>query len=108
MLSVHVQAFDKVFELASVVGGQMNAALSRLGLNPARAEVLLVLHHREGPMRQGELSQALRCRPRHITTLVDALEQDGRVSRQSHPTDRRATLVTLTDRGARVVADLND
>jgi DNA-binding MarR family transcriptional regulator len=34
-----------------------------------------------------------------VTGLVDALEADGFVVRTKHPTDRRAILVKLTDRG---------
>ncbi|HEX6255980.1 MAG TPA: MarR family winged helix-turn-helix transcriptional regulator [Euzebyales bacterium] len=54
---------------------------------------------RDGPMTQRQLSDALRCTPRNVTGLVDALENVGLVVRQPHPTDQRATLVTLTDRG---------
>ena len=53
-----------------------------------------------GPLVQRELGRALRCSARHVTTLVDALEADGFVERRSHPTDRRATLVALTEQGA--------
>jgi DNA-binding MarR family transcriptional regulator len=34
-----------------------------------------------------------------VTGLVDALEATGHVARRPHPGDRRATLVTLTERG---------
>ena len=50
-------------------------------------------------MSQRELSQALRCTPRNVTDLVDALEAAGLVARGQHPTDRRATLVRLTSQG---------
>jgi DNA-binding MarR family transcriptional regulator len=95
-----VTALDKAFELATRVGGLMQTALTERGLTPARAEVLLVLHHHGRPMVQRELSQALRCTPRHVTALVDTLETNGWVSRTPHPTDRRATLVALTAQGA--------
>lgn len=94
-----VQVLDKVFELASRVGDLMHAALTERGLTPARAEVLLVLHTQARPMVQRELSQSLQCTPRHVTALVDALEGDGWVTRGRHPTDRRATLVALTQAG---------
>lgn len=41
-----------------------------------------------------------------MTGLVDALVADGLVTREPHPGDRRATLVTLTPDGARLVAQL--
>lgn len=37
---------------------------------------------------------------RNITGLVDGLAATGFVTRDPHPTDRRATLVTLTEHGA--------
>jgi DNA-binding MarR family transcriptional regulator len=38
--------------------------------------------------------------PRNVTGLVDALVSTGFVTRQPHPHDRRATLVSFTPRGA--------
>ncbi|HEY6582164.1 MAG TPA: MarR family transcriptional regulator, partial [Rubrobacter sp.] len=35
-----------------------------------------------------------------VTALVDALEEEGLVRRKPHPTDRRATVIEMTDRGA--------
>lgn len=94
-----VVALDKIFELADRVGDLMRATLDRRGLTPARAEALLALHRHGEPLRQREFSEMLRCTPRHVTALVDALESHGWVARGPHPTDRRATLVGLTEQG---------
>jgi len=94
-----VVALDRVFELAARLGDMMERALDERGLSTARAEMLFVLHQR-GPMVQRELSQALHCTPRHVTGLIDILEAQGWVARGPHPTDRRATLVSLTEQGA--------
>ncbi len=101
-----LRAFDKLFELAARLSDLMAHTLAERGLTSARAEALLVLHQR-GPMVQRELSQALRCTPRHVTTLVDVLEAQGLVERGPHPTDRRATLVTPTRRGAAAAARMD-
>jgi DNA-binding MarR family transcriptional regulator len=45
------------------------------------------------------LADALGVAPRTITTLIDALVSTGFVSREPHPSDRRATLVTFTSHG---------
>jgi DNA-binding MarR family transcriptional regulator len=50
-------------------------------------------------MTQQALSHMLRCTPRNVTGLVDALQAAGLVTREAHPTDRRATIVHLTDQG---------
>jgi DNA-binding MarR family transcriptional regulator len=43
---------------------------------------------------------------RTVTELVDALVDTGFVSREPHPSDRRANLVTFTHRGTRVVESM--
>ena len=93
---------DRLFELAVLLGEAMNRRLAERGLTPARAEVIWLLHQ-GGPRTQRQLSEALKCTPRNVTGLVDALESGGFVARNAHPTDRRATLVTLTKRGTTLV-----
>jgi DNA-binding MarR family transcriptional regulator len=99
-------ALERLFELAILVTDAMEGGLAERGLTRARAEVLWRLH-RQGPMTQRELSEAMRCTPRNVTGLVDALERDGYAKRGPHPTDRRATLVTLTEQGAKVAAEVH-
>jgi hypothetical protein len=86
------EALDRLFEVTVVLGELMNRRLAEHGLTPARAEVIAL--HRDGPLTQRELSQALKCTPRNVTGLIDALETAGFVARNPHPTDRRAALVT--------------
>jgi DNA-binding MarR family transcriptional regulator len=62
----------------------------------ARMRLLYELHC-DGPQRMADLAGALEVTPRSITALVDRLEADGLVRRGAHPTDRRATIITLTD-----------
>lgn len=94
---------DRLFGLAVMLGELMNRRLAEHGLTPARAEVLWLLHYR-GPQTQRDLSQALKCTPRNVSGLVDVLQHAGFVARNPHPTDRRALLVTLTDRGQALAA----
>jgi DNA-binding MarR family transcriptional regulator len=69
------------------------------GVSPARLRLLGVLHCR-GPQKMCDLSQELGVTARNVTTLVDALEEEKLVRRTPHATDRRATIVELTTRGA--------
>jgi DNA-binding MarR family transcriptional regulator len=98
------EAMDRLFDLAVMLGELMNRRLAEHGLTPARAEVIWLLHH-GGPRTQRELSQALKCTPRNVTGLVDALEAAGFVARSAHPTDRRSTVVSLTQQGTTLVTD---
>ena len=99
-------AVERVFELAVRLGDAMERGLAERGLSVARAELLWRLL-RLGPRTQRELSQDLRCTPRNVTGLVDALEGSGLVVRRPHPTDRRATLVALTDAGSQLAATMD-
>ncbi|GAA3046217.1 hypothetical protein GCM10010464_08120 [Pseudonocardia yunnanensis] len=82
---------------------QAQRALAPWDVSPSQARALGVLT-RHGPVRLGALSEHLRIAARSATEVVDALEEDGLVERRPDPCDRRATLVTLTDRGAQVAA----
>lgn len=80
--------------------------LEPAGLTPARTHLLWEVHRR-GPSSQRALAAALDVTPRNVTGLVDALEERGYVRRAPHPTDRRITLVTLTDLGVRTTAQMD-
>lgn len=91
---------DKAFELADHMSTLMSTTLEERGLTPGRAEALLMLH-RHGPLVQRQLATHLSCSPRHVTALVDTMEQRGWAERRRHPADRRATMVELTPQGRR-------
>jgi DNA-binding MarR family transcriptional regulator len=88
-----------------VLDEDMAQANAALGLTPARTHLLWELGQR-GPVPQRVLAEALKVTARAVTGLVDALVAQRLVTRQAHPTDRRATLVTLTPRGETLVAQL--
>jgi DNA-binding MarR family transcriptional regulator len=94
-------ALDRVFELAALLGRDFDRGVARDGLTAARAQVLWELQQR-GPMTQRDLAEELRVSPRNVTGLVDGLVATGFVTREPHPADRRATLVTFTRRGAKI------
>lgn len=87
-----------MFELTLLLGRDIAESLARDGLTESRAALVWELHH-HGPSTQRELADAVNVTPRTITTLVAALESTGFVTREAHPSDRRATLVTLTRQG---------
>lgn len=98
-------ALGRVLELVLMLNDDMTRSLARDGLTPSRAPVLWELGQR-GPCTQRELAEALHVSPRTMTGLIDGLAATGFVTREPHPTDRRATHVTFTERGSRLVAKL--
>ena len=89
-----------------LLSGNMTRSLAREGLTVPRAHVLWHLHH-HGPCTQRALADALDVTPRNITGLVDGLAASGHVTREPHPRDRRATLVSLTGRAAATLAEMD-
>jgi len=53
----------------------------------------------EGPQRLGALAHAFGLDPSTITRQVQALEEAGLAARRTDPTDRRASILDLTDEG---------
>jgi DNA-binding MarR family transcriptional regulator len=94
-----------VLELVVLLDDDMTRAIETLRLTPSRMHLLWELGLR-GPVTQRVLADVLRVTPRAVTGLVDALAEGGLVTREPHPTDRRATLVTLTPSGKRLVTRL--
>lgn len=74
------------------------ALLTPLGLHPGQEALLLELA-RTGPMIQAQLSEALGCEPPSVTLMTRKLEASGHIRRQPAPSDKRATIVELTDSG---------
>ena len=54
----------------------------------------------DGGLRLKDLADRLRIAPRSATEVVDQLEAKNLVQRGPDPSDRRATLITLTEQGA--------
>jgi DNA-binding MarR family transcriptional regulator len=100
-----LRVFDRLMEIAVLIQTDLVRSFAGTGLTTSRTHLLWELH-RMGPSTQQALAAALKVSPRNVTGLVDALEAAGFVVRGPHPTDRRATLVTLTELGSQTMADM--
>jgi DNA-binding MarR family transcriptional regulator len=100
-------ALDKVLHLSTLVASDLSRFERESGLTSARVHLLWILGM-SGPITQQSLAQALNVTPRNVTGLVDGLVASGHVTREPHPADRRATLVTATELGRRRIAELQD
>ncbi|WP_432535779.1 MarR family winged helix-turn-helix transcriptional regulator [Kineococcus arenarius] len=60
---------------------------------------------RRGPLRVSRLAELERCAQPTMTALVARCAGSGLVTRAADPADARATLVSLTGRGAQVLAE---
>ncbi|MFF3668504.1 MarR family winged helix-turn-helix transcriptional regulator [Microtetraspora malaysiensis] len=74
------------------------ALLAPLGLHTGQEALLLELA-RTGPMIQAQLSEALGVEPPSVTLMTRKLEASGHIRRAPSPSDRRASIVELTESG---------
>lgn len=76
------------------------ASLSTWDVTPSQMRAIRALTHHDGGLRSSALADHLHIAPRSATEVIDALEAKGLVARSPDPTDRRATLVSLTEHGS--------
>ena len=103
------EAADGMAAITSVVRAEqlfrtrIDALLVPFELSFARFEVLTLLSFtRQGKLPLGKIGVRLQVHPASVTNAVDRLESQGFVTREAHPTDRRATLAVLTPAGRKV------
>jgi DNA-binding MarR family transcriptional regulator len=94
------QGLDKVARLQFALGRSARLLRENAsgGLTPTQLAVLGALL-RAGPRQLTELAAAERINPTLLSRVVGRLEEDGLVHRSAQEQDRRAYLVSITDKG---------
>lgn len=84
------------------------AAAEAAGLSPQQHQALLAIRAaQDGTMLVGELAETLLIRPHSASGLIDRLERQGLIGRNSPGADRRQVRVLLTPAGEKVLASLS-
>lgn len=80
------------------------------GHGPAlsRERLLVAIDRHEDGVRQKQLVQEFKLNASTVSEFITKLEDDGYVKRQVDPTDKRATLITLTELGQARAAEISD
>ncbi|WP_428155977.1 MarR family winged helix-turn-helix transcriptional regulator [Brevundimonas sp.] len=84
-----------------VIRERQTPLFARYGLQHGEFDVLATLRHsrERGGLTPTALFEAAMMSSGGMTARIDRLEKSGLVERRPHPSDRRATLVRLTDKG---------
>jgi DNA-binding MarR family transcriptional regulator len=97
-----MEALGRLHEASILVARERQAPLyARYGLQQGEFDALATLR-RSGALdglTPTALFEAAMMSSGGMTARIDRLEKAGLVERRPHPTDRRATLVRLTDKG---------
>ena len=97
-----MEALGRLHEASIVVARERQALLyARYGLQQGEFDALATLRRSGAPegLTPTALFEAAMMSSGGMTARIDRLEKAGLVARGPHPTDRRATLVRLTDKG---------
>jgi DNA-binding MarR family transcriptional regulator len=93
-------AVTSVMRVQQILLSATDGALREHGLTFARYEALVLLSFaRRGSLPMRVMGERLQLHPTSVTNIVDRLEADQLVRRAPHPSDRRATLVAITEAG---------
>lgn len=106
-------AVTSIMRVQQIMMSRVEEVLKPTGLTFARYELLTLLTFtKTGALPMAKASARLQVHPTSVTNAVDRLEKAGLVRRVPHPTDRRTTLVEITDEGrtlaVRSTEELND
>ncbi|MPY77097.1 MAG: MarR family transcriptional regulator [Actinophytocola sp.] len=89
-----------VMRVQQIIQSAVDGALKSHKLTFARFEALVLLTFaRRGSLPMRVMGERLQLHPTSVTNIVDRLEADSLVTRLPHPTDRRTTLVEITQAG---------
>lgn len=85
-------------QLAKGFARSLQQRASALGFSPGQFPVLLELWQEDG-LTQKQILDRLDVEQATLANTLSRMERDGLIGRTPHPTDRRAQIVFLTERG---------
>jgi DNA-binding MarR family transcriptional regulator len=98
-----------LLEAGDTLNKYMSAYLNDFGLTASKFNTLQALKGEPArTVTQNELGTLLTVTGASITGVLDRLERDRLVARETHPTDRRANVVRLTDEGETLIQNAAD
>ncbi len=93
-------AITSVMRAQQIYMARVEAVLRPLGITFARYETMMLLYFsRRGALPMGVIGSRLQVHQTSVTNAVDRLEAAELVKRTPHPSDRRATIVEITEAG---------
>lgn len=75
------------------------------GLTASRFGVLETLYHK-GDLRISEIIEKTLSTGGNMTVVIDNLQKEGLVKRYTDPADKRATLISITEKGKDLMEDV--
>lgn len=90
-----------VFTTAHAIESALNEKLSPFGITIRQVQILGILALYDEVV-QSEIAEMLRVEPSSVVRLLDRMERDGWIARQTDPHDRRRKIVVPTEKATPV------
>lgn len=102
-----MEVFGRLGQAALLASNVVETNLARFGLKLGEFDVLASLRRSGSPFRLNptQLWQGMLLSSGAMTNRLDRLETAGYIERLADPNDRRATLVSLTEKGLKLVEE---
>ena len=81
------------------------AYITSFGITMNQFEVLEVLYHR-GDLNIGTITKLIMSTPGNVTVVIRNLKRDGYITSLPDPTDKRASILSITDKGKDLIEKL--
>jgi DNA-binding MarR family transcriptional regulator len=94
-----------LYKAGTLARHHWSAMLARLNISPGQYGALMTLGE-AGRIGQHRLAELIGVDPRNAVPIIDALAEQGLVSREIDPSDRRRRVLQLTASGRAVAANL--
>lgn len=96
--------FENIGLIKRSMYSQLEASHGSLPIPMSQLELLVTIQHRQ-PVSFKDLARHLYLTPGAISQVAEALEQEGYVTRENDPKDRRVQCLRISKKGAKLLAD---
>ena len=82
-----------------------NKEFSKIGISAQQHAVLMAIMQTEGPVTPSQIAKLVDRNANSITLILDRMEKSGLINRIRNVDDRRSLLVSVTDKGEKILRE---
>lgn len=98
--------FGRLRRLQIMADLEADSVLRGLRLTSPELDVLVIIRHADEPLIARSIAELRGCSRAAMTNVLGKLESRGLIVREASPADRRASLVRVSEEGARLVDEI--
>ena len=100
-----MKTWIQLFRTYNKIRANESVYIQSFGLTMNQFQVLEVLYHR-GDLSVGEITKLTMGTPGNTTVVIKNLKRDGWIYSMQDPKDKRAFILSLTDKGKEIIEEL--